>query len=74
MGRSKWKSPHSNALVTNKNASLLNRNLEIMPKHFNKHITISNGSKYKEVIVTESMVGHKFGEFFFTRKKFSFKK
>ena len=37
---------------------------------FNVH----NGKNYLEVNVTENMVGHKIGEFSFTRAKFSLKK
>ena len=35
---------------------------------------VHNGRDYRLVTVTEDMVGHKFGEFAYTRQRHSFKK
>jgi len=64
MLRSKWKGPYF------KTKNLLTRNSKILPKHINNSFLIHNGKIFCEVHVNESMVGHKFGEFVFTRKKY----
>lgn len=76
MSRSKWKGPYLNnvELKTKKITTTQFRNTEIMPSHINKTFKIYNGKKYKEISTVEEMLGHKFGEFFFTRAKFVFKK
>lgn len=35
---------------------------------------VHNGKQYQQVIVNSKMVGHKFGEFAFTRQRYFFKK
>jgi ribosomal protein S19 len=35
---------------------------------------VYNGKNYNEITIIDSMIGHKFGEFSFTRAKFIFKK
>jgi small subunit ribosomal protein S19 len=35
---------------------------------------VHNGKRYQQVIVNSQMVGHKFGEFAFTRQRYFFKK
>jgi len=35
---------------------------------------VHNGKQYLRVVVNSNMVGHKFGEFAFTRKRYFFKK
>jgi small subunit ribosomal protein S19 len=77
MSRSKWKGPFysSNDSELKKNhKNFIKRNSEIIPKFLGLTFTIHNGNSYKEITVSESMIGHKFGEFFFTRAKFEFKK
>lgn len=81
MSRSKWKPPY-----TNKNLKrlekykksygklIISRNTEILPKFIEKTFNVHNGKKYIEVFVLEEMIGHKFGEFSNTRKRFFFKK
>lgn len=80
MTRSKWKGPYTalknfktNNIKTPLN-SILPRNVEITPKLIGLTFKIHNGKEYQEIIVTDDMIGHKFGEFVFTRGKFSFKK
>jgi ribosomal protein S19 len=83
MSRSKWKGPYlnpdslktisSNNFKKQKN-NIVSRNSEIIPKFLGLTFYVHNGKNYSELTVSEDMVGHKFGEFVFTRAKFSFKK
>jgi ribosomal protein S19 len=80
MSRSKWKGPYTvpknlKTIDIKKQLNIISpRNVEITPKLVNLTFKVHNGKEYQEVIVTENMIGHKFGEFAFTRAKFSFKK
>lgn len=80
MGRSKWKGPYidEKSLKTlensKKNKVIVSRNTSILPKLVEKTFDVYNGKKFVEIIVTEEMIGHKFGEFSSTRKQFSLKK
>lgn len=86
MSRSKWKGPfidikHLHALQEIKKQKnkkqepiVLSRNSEIVPALIGQTVSIHNGKTYFELLVTEQMVGHKFGEFAFTRSRFLFKK
>tara|TARA_R110001592_G_scaffold275133_3_gene542162 strand:- start:6182 stop:6337 length:156 start_codon:yes stop_codon:yes gene_type:complete len=40
----------------------------ILPSFIGLTISVYNGLKYKKLYITENMVGHKLGEFVFTRK------
>ena len=73
MSRSKWKLPIIDTSYTKKN-KLINRNSTIVRKFIGLTFQTHNGKIYKEITITENMVGHKFGEFLFTRCKFIFKK
>ena len=72
MTRSKQKSPNIN--LYNKKTQIIPRAFEIVPQFVGKTFKVHNGNLYVSVLVTELMIGHKFGEFSFTRKSFSFKK
>lgn len=82
MSRSKWKGPYvdTNSLKNFQNLKktyakpLITRNSTILPKFLDKTFEVHNGKKFTEVLVTEEMIGHKFGEFSSTRKRFAFKK
>jgi small subunit ribosomal protein S19 len=81
MSRSKWKGPYIGyATLKNKDLKkkqlnlVLSRNTEITPLLVGLTFKIHNGKEYPEITVTYDMVGCKFGEFVFTRGKFSFKK
>lgn len=80
MSRSKWKGPNYNVEISNINKldkpsiTIMPRHREITPNLKGLNFKIHNGKEYQELIVTEEMIGHKFGEFVFTRGKFSFKK
>lgn len=79
MSRSKWKGPFLKSelkykKLTLKNLNIVSRNSKILPKFQEITWHIHNGQTYTEILVTEDMVGHKFGEFSLTRKNFSYKK
>ena len=82
MSRSKWKGPYLNILFNikkinvNKKISFITvkRNSVITPKFLGLTFKIHNGKNFNELTVNDSMIGHKFGEFAFTRAQFSFKK
>lgn len=82
MGRSKWKGPYVDTkglktLEKSKKSYIkttISRNTTILPKFVEHTLEVHNGKKFAEILVTEEMIGHKFGEFSSTRKRFSFKK
>ena len=82
MSRSKWKGPYINTNSINKKYQsnknyikpIVARNTIILPQFIEKTFEVYNGKKFNEILVTEEMIGHKFGEFSATRKRFSFKK
>lgn len=79
MSRSKWKGPFVSQQIKNlekdhRNTLIATRNSEIIPGFIDKIFMVHDGKTYSEVTVTEDHVGHKFGEFVFTRSKFVFKK
>ena len=81
MSRAKWKGVFINPkyikhinLKKKKQIALMSRNSKIIPKFIGLTFKVYNGKNYIELSITEEMIGHKFGEFVFTRAKFSFKK
>ena len=77
MTRSKWKRPYIDPILMYlpKNKTIITtRNSEILPNFINKTFTIHNGKNFIAITIQPEMVGHKFGEFVFTRKQFIFKK
>ncbi len=74
MTRSFWKIPFihykllddiikkNNFIKTHSRASI------IIESFIGRTILVYNGHKYKKVLITENMVGHKLGEFAYTRK------
>lgn len=85
MSRAKWKGPFVNPKhfknidelkkQNNKKAKLImTRDSEIVPAFIGLTFNVYNGKSYSEITVNENMIGHKFGEFAFTRAKFAFKK
>lgn len=74
MGRSKWKNPFRKITKKNNKKIYASRSSEIMPEYLGLSFIIHNGNKNKEITVNDNMIGHKFGEFFFTRSKYVFKK
>lgn len=75
MSRSKWKGPYFNYKTLNqKQKNTICKNSEILPQFVGETFQVYNGKSYMEILVTNDMINHKFGEFVFTRGKFSFKK
>jgi ribosomal protein S19 len=80
MSRSKWKGPFLNTKTLkdlkdkSKKINIATRNSNIVPTFVGQSFNIHNGKTYTKLTVTNEMIGHKFGEFSPTRKKFIFKK
>lgn len=80
MSRAKWKGPFvSNDLlqeykILKSEIYTKSRKSTIIPAFVGLVINIHNGKGFSKVKITESMIGHKLGEFSPTRKRFSFKK
>jgi ribosomal protein S19 len=78
--RSSWKVPstkrHIVAKLKNSKipVKILNRSSLITPNCVGFKFSIHNGKSFLPLEVTSAMVGHKFGEFSFTRQKFKFNK
>jgi small subunit ribosomal protein S19 len=75
MSRAKWKGPYIKKKtllnVINKKKS---RESIILPKFVDSELLIHTGNKFLKILVSEEMIGHKFGELVLTRKFFSYKK
>jgi ribosomal protein S19 len=81
MTRPKWKGPYLNPkylknldLIKKRHLNFMSRDSKIIPKFLGLTFKIHNGKNFVELNVTDNMIGHKFGEFIFTRERFSFKK
>lgn len=80
MSRAKWKSPFvNNKFLQECNANKKEiytqaRESAIIPRLIGLTINVHNGKGFSKLKITESMIGHKLGEFSPTRKRFSFKK
>lgn len=80
MTRAKWKGPAidnkplNNEIVSKIYIKIIGRNTEILPVFLGKTFKVHNGKIFSQIKITEELIGYKFGEFFPTRKKFSYKK
>lgn len=81
MTRSLWKGPFINKVLykdiissENKTIYTQSRNSVIIPQCLNRAIYVYSGLSYYKLLVTENMIGHKFGEFILTKKRVVFKK
>ena len=76
MSRSKYKGPFFkvNFLKKKKWMKIINKNITILPEYHNHSVSIYNGKNFINLIITEKMVGFKFGEFINTRKKHTYQK
>ena len=82
MTTSKWKGPlvNKNSIKNIQNSKTthtsikITRSSKILPKFLKKTFEIYNGNEFHEILVSEEMIGYRFGEFVATRKRFSFKK
>ena len=80
MSRSIWKGPYigpcfcrkASRISQTSDSKLLqvySRNSVIMPQFVGQKIAVHNGYKFISLHIREEMVGHKFGEFSFTKKR-----
>ena len=90
MSRSSWKNPFVHQSVRRKvkrikkmqtesgskkfRIKIMSRGSQILSDFVDLSFMVHNGRDYRLVTVTEDMVGHKFGEFAYTRQRHSFKK
>ena len=75
MSRSKWKSPIPGTIKRSRDSKIfLKRSSVIMPQLVKKEVETYNGKNLIKIIIDESMIGHKIGEFVPTRARFVFKK
>jgi len=52
----------------------MSRSSQILSDFVGFSFQVHDGRTYRPVNVTEDMVGHKFGEFSYTRQRYSYKK
>lgn len=85
MVRAVWKGPffdpslykkitRSHLLEASKVLRIWSRKSVILPECVGFHFEVYNGKSFYSVVVTDDMVGHKFGEFSHTRKACVYKK
>jgi ribosomal protein S19 len=82
MSRSKYKSSYIkyNLLANlkkkkkNKKNFIQNKSLKILSKYINQFFKFYNLKTMFNLKIHKKMVGYKFGEFLYTRQKFSYKK
>lgn len=86
MSRSVWKGPHVSAALLRKiekykkskeskqKLNTWSRGSVILPDFIGMHFNIYNGCRWVPVLITDEMIGHKFGEFALTRKVAKHKK
>lgn len=79
MSRIIWKGPFIDNniyynIIEKKNLLICSRNLIITPNFIGLNVFVHNGKNLLKIKILEDMIGCKFGEFSFTRKKFSYKK
>ncbi|EOA13998.1 hypothetical protein CARUB_v10027130mg [Capsella rubella] len=73
VSRSVWKDPFVDAFLMKKKNAALNKKIwsrrsTILPEYVDSSVRIYNGKTHVRCKITEGKVGHKFGEFAFTRK------
>lgn len=90
MSRSKWKNPFVHRSVRKKvkrikemqstsnskrfRIKTMSRASQITKDFVDLSFLVHDGRDFRPIIVTEDMVGHKFGEFVSTRQRYSYKK
>lgn len=84
MTRSIWKGPFVSSVLLKNTQKRDTQNIQpkkvysrgsfIIPQFVGRKFNVHNGRTFIAIQVTEEMVGHKFGEFSFTRKKTIHKK
>lgn len=75
MSRSQFKIKYSDLKLLKKSTNLdlkiiriYKRNNIILPSFIGKEVLIHNGNRFRKLLIKDVMVGHKFGEFSWTRK------
>lgn len=76
MVRAKWKAPFVdynllNEIIKNKKRNIVktkSRSTTILPSFIGSLFEVYTGRVYNKIYIDEKMVGHKLGEFAFTRK------
>ena len=68
MSRSIWKGPFTDNIDTKVTKRIWSRRSCILPELVGKTVSIYNGRSFIPLLITENMVGHKFGEFASTRQ------
>lgn len=63
-----------NILTNKKYTKIYNKNLLILPEYVNYSFSIYNGMRFIFLKIQKNMVGYKFGEFIYTKKKHIYKK
>jgi small subunit ribosomal protein S19 len=53
---------------------IYNKSFTILPEYIDNFISIYNGKSFINLKITNKMIGYKFGEFIYTRKKHIYKK
>ena len=81
MSRSQYKGPYfktnliqNTKILKNTWTKIYNKNLIILSQYVNKVFRIYNGKIFISLKINSNMVGYKFGEFVYTRKKHVYKK
>ncbi|CDF34115.1 unnamed protein product [Chondrus crispus] len=69
MPRSVWKGPFADALQKLPHIWRGTRRSMILPEWVGRQIEVHNGRKWMPISIVEDMIGHKLGEFAFTRTK-----
>lgn len=81
MSRAIWKGPFIDPSfyrkkneISSSKEKIYSRRSAISPQFIGREVQIYNGQKWIDIKIKEEMIGHKFGEFAFTRKKTVHKK
>lgn len=81
MTRSLWKVPFVDSYVYKKSLKDILTYIEIQSRHstiltqfVGKKFKVYNGKKFIKLNISSEMIGHKFGEFSFTKKRHIYKK
>jgi small subunit ribosomal protein S19 len=90
MSRSKWKNPFVHRSVKKKVKRIkemqsssnskrfrirtMSRSSTILEDFIDLSFLVHDGQGFRPITVTEDMIGHKFGEFAYTRGRYSYKK
>ncbi len=76
MSRSKYKGPFFKVNLLKKRnwMKIRDKNLTILPEYNNRSVSVHNGKSFINLRINNKMIGFKFGEFIYTRKKHIYRK